>query len=84
MPSAEYGLLWKVKYKIEWAQGRINRDVKMHLQKVYCTVLSMEMLRSILWLIFSVSCGVFFLLLLFSPTHFQCFQEEALSSFQAL
>lgn len=72
MPRAEYGLLWKVKYKIEWAQGRINRDVKMHSQKVYCTVLSMEMLRSILWLIFSVSCGVFFfLLLLFSPTHFQ-------------
>lgn len=28
MPKAEYSLLWKVKYKPEWAQGRINRHGK--------------------------------------------------------
>lgn len=39
MTKAEYGLLWKVKYKPEWVQGRINRDmVKMPLQRVYCIV----------------------------------------------
>lgn len=43
MPRNEYGLLWKVKYKPEWAQGRINRDVvKMYLQNVDCAVLCME------------------------------------------
>lgn len=56
MSKAEYDLLWKVKYKPEGAQGSINKSmVKTYLQKVYCTVLCMGMLRNMFGLVFSMN-----------------------------